>query len=104
MVETIEGAVDLATTICRLGGAGDFIQATNALAAERGLVEAVASRDTRALYGWLMESFSFQGISDRIAWSYIEDHGNASWHVVEASLEALPAANARSLAALRPTP
>jgi hypothetical protein len=88
MVDTIEGAVDLVTTICRLGGAGDFIQATNALAAERGLVEAVASRDTPALYGWLMESFSFQGISDRIAWSYIEDHGNASWYVVEAGLEA----------------
>jgi hypothetical protein len=88
MVDTIESAVDLVTTICRLGGAGDFIQATNALAAERGLVEAVASHDTPALYGWLMESFSFQGISDRIAWSYIEDHGNASWYVVEAGLEA----------------
>jgi len=88
MVETIEGAVDLVTTICRRGGAGDFIQATNALAAERGLVEAVANRDTPTLYGWLMESFSFQGISDRIAWSYIEDHGNASWFVVEAGLEA----------------
>jgi hypothetical protein len=65
MVDTIEGAVDLVTTICRLGGSGDFIQATNTLAAERGLVEAVANHDTPTLYGWLMESF--QGISDRIA-------------------------------------
>src|ERR1700690_272653 len=34
-----------------------------------------------------MTSFSFQGISDRIAWSYIEAHGNASWSVIERALE-----------------
>ena len=33
-----------------------------------GLKEAVKVRDTPALFDWLMTGFSFQGISDRIAW------------------------------------
>ena len=44
-------------------------------------------RDTPALFDWLMTGFSFQGISDRIAWDDIEAHGNASWSVIERALE-----------------
>ena len=86
MVTTIKEAVALVTTICHLPGNDQFVEETNHLAEEAGLREAVKARNTPALFDWLMASFSFQGISDRIAWSYIEAHGNASWSVIERTL------------------
>jgi hypothetical protein len=86
MVTTIKEAVALVSTICHLPGNDQFVDETNQLAKEGGLRVAVKARDTPALFDWLMTSFSFQGISDRIAWSYIETHGNASWSVIERGL------------------
>ena len=86
MVSTIDQAVALVTTICQLPGNQTFIQETNQAAKADGLREAVRTRDTPALFEWLILCFSFQGISDRIASDYIEAHGNASWSVIEAAL------------------
>ena len=52
----------------------------------KALRRAIKARDTPALYDWLMTGFSFQGISDRIAWDYIDRHGNANWRAVESAL------------------
>ena len=88
MVGTIDEAAALVTTICRLPGNDRFIQDTHQVAKAAGLREAVKARDTPALFDWLMTSFSFQGISDRIAWEdYIEAHGNATWSVIEKALD-----------------
>ena len=87
MIRTRAQAAALVTRICQLPGAGDFVDQTRSAAQSSGLTKAVRSRDTPALYDWLMESFSFQGISDRIAWGYIQAHGNATWANVEASLD-----------------
>jgi hypothetical protein len=87
MVQTRAAAAVLVGTICRLPGAGDFVQAANEVAVRGGLRSAVRQHNTAHLYDWLMDSFSFQGISDRIAWGYIEAHGNATWEAVERSLE-----------------
>ncbi len=51
-----------------------------------GLSSAIRHHNTAALYDWLMEGFSFQGISDRIASGYIDNHGNATWPTVESLL------------------
>ena len=37
-----------------------------------------------------MTSFSFQGISDRVAQSYIDKHGNASWTAIRRGLNTQP--------------
>jgi hypothetical protein len=86
MVTTIDQAVALVTTICQLPGNDQFVRDTNRAAKADGLREAVKARDTPALFDWLMTSFSFQGISDRIASNYIEAHGNANWSVIEKGL------------------
>jgi hypothetical protein len=55
-----------------------------------GLDQAVASGNTPPIFDWLLTAFSFQGISDRVARSYMEKHGTASWAAMEASLETSP--------------
>jgi hypothetical protein len=45
--------------------------------AEDGLVAAFATGDTDRIYAWLMDLLSLQGISNDIAFGYIEAHGNA---------------------------
>jgi hypothetical protein len=86
MVTTIDQAVALVTAVCRLPGNDQFVRDTNRAAKADGLREAVKARDTPALFDWLMTSFSFQGISDRIASGYIQAHGNANWSVIEKGL------------------
>jgi hypothetical protein len=38
----------------------------------------------------MMDSFSFQGVSDSVASAYLEDHGNATWRDVRAQLARQP--------------
>src|ERR1700686_5202381 len=86
MVTSIDQAVALVREICLLPGNDQFIAETDQAAEESGLTVAVRTRDSSALYDWLMGSFSFQGISDRIAQDYIDRHGNATWETVEAAI------------------
>jgi len=55
-----------------------------------GLDQAFVSGDTRPIFDWLLTAFSFQGISDRVARSYMEKNGTASWSNMEASFERSP--------------
>jgi hypothetical protein len=57
---------------------------------ETGLARAVREHDTPALYGWLLDLFSHQGVSDAIAWRYMEEHGRVSWAEVDQALKAGP--------------
>jgi hypothetical protein len=51
---------------------------------------AIAGRDTPALFNWLIEIFSFQGISDQVAASYLEAHGSVTWADVSRALSKAP--------------
>jgi hypothetical protein len=44
-----------------------------------GVAAALRERDTPRLFNWLMTTLSYQGISDRVAASFIESHGQVSW-------------------------
>ncbi|WP_247540688.1 hypothetical protein [Bradyrhizobium sp. 168] len=55
-----------------------------------GMDQAVASGNTPPIFDWLLTAFSFQGISDQVARSYMEKHGTASWAKMEASLQTSP--------------
>jgi hypothetical protein len=54
------------------------------------LDQAVLASATPAVFDWLLTTFSFQGISDRVAREYMDKHGTASWAKLEASLRASP--------------
>ena len=42
--------------------------------------------DSAILFDWLMSALSYQGISDRMAYRYIERHGRAQWADIEAEV------------------
>lgn len=67
-----------------------FLDEIDAEIREAGLDRAVASGHTPPVFDWLVSTFSYQGISDRVARSYIEKHGTASWSQMETSLRACP--------------
>jgi hypothetical protein len=55
-----------------------------------GLDRAVSSGDTPPIFDWLLTTFSFQGISDRVARAYIHKHGTACWADIELSITSAP--------------
>jgi hypothetical protein len=53
---------------------------------EAGLDRAIALGKTPPVFEWLLAAFSFQGISDQVARSYMAEHGTASWAAIETTL------------------
>jgi hypothetical protein len=86
----IEHATQLILRVCRLAGSVSFVDdAREALAAE-GIHAAVRTRDTAALFDWLVSILSYQGISDQVAFDYMERHGRATWQVIASDLRRTP--------------
>jgi len=59
-------------------------------ALQAGIPEAVAERNTPKIFDWLLDTFSYQGISDQVARGYIRKHGSASWSDIAGSFGAVP--------------
>ena len=57
----------------------------------QGVPSAVAAHDTPALYDWLMPTLSYQGVSDAVAWGYMDRYGSVTHAEVAAALAAGPA-------------
>ena len=53
-----------------------------------GVLSAIRRHDTATLFDWLMAALSYQGISDRVAYDYMERHGRAQWRDIEQKLSA----------------
>ena len=47
------------------------------------LRRAIRAKDTPYLFAVLMEAFSFQGISDHAAYTYMDRHGRVSWRDIK---------------------
>lgn len=62
----------------------------DAEARQAGLAQAIASGHTAPIFDWLLTTFSFQGISDRVARDYIAKHGAATWSSIGAGLTSMP--------------
>jgi hypothetical protein len=77
-------------TVCTFAGSLSFLDEIDDEIRHAGLDRAVASGHTQPIFDWLLTTFSFQGISDRVAWNYMEKHGTASWSAMEASLKKPP--------------
>jgi hypothetical protein len=71
---------------CYLAGSRDLVREIRANASGRRIRAAIARRDTPALFDWLIEALSYQGIADHLAYDYMERHGRITWRDIEQSL------------------
>jgi hypothetical protein len=70
-------------SVCAVAGSMSFLDEIDQEVRDAGVDRAVAVGDTPAIFDWLMTSFSFQGISDRVARGYINKHGTVTWAGIE---------------------
>lgn len=80
-------AISLIYQVCCIAGSTSLLED---ISADSELTAAIKHHDTAKLYDWLMEAFHFQGISDQVALNYLEKHGRARWHALNASLKKKP--------------
>src|SRR4051795_12945412 len=83
MVRNIDDAHEFIRALLSLDASRHLLRNDDRRAFASGLKEIIRDRDNEKLFAWLMEVFSFQGISDAIAADYIERHGNASWQDID---------------------
>jgi hypothetical protein len=72
--------------VCTLAGRPNLITDLRRDLGRQGILEAVRSHNTAALFDWMARGFAYQGISDYVAHTYMEQHGTVTWDQVEASL------------------
>ena len=76
--------------VCLLAADPNYFLGLPDALVERGVVDAVHWRDTPALFSWLCELLSFQGISDAAAVTFMNVHGRAEWADVVRGLTEVP--------------
>src|ERR1039458_10773087 len=64
--------------VCCVAGAHSLINDTRSAGAPNTLGSAIERLDTPALFNWLVDALSYQGISDRAAFAYIQKHGSGT--------------------------
>jgi hypothetical protein len=84
----LDHATLLIHRVCCLAGSADFIDEIRT--DNRAIRSAIKERNTPALFDWLMVLLSYQGISDQVAYDYMEQHGRVTWHEIERALANKP--------------
>src|SRR4029077_2611653 len=80
-------AVQLVHAVCCLAGSASYLYD---IRADLGISRAVKDHDTPALFDWLIEVLSFQGISDAVAAGYMDQHGSVRWAEIAEALSRNP--------------
>src|SRR5882724_10832157 len=75
----IDHAVRVIYRICCLAGSASLIDKVRADLHAEGVRAAIRKRDTAVVFDWLIAALSYQGISDQIAYDYMEEHGYVRW-------------------------
>jgi hypothetical protein len=83
-------AVQVVHATCCLAGSASYLDDLRADLRDCGIVRAVKDHDTPALFDWLVELLSFQGISDSVTAGYIAQHGSVRWADVAEALSRTP--------------
>src|SRR5262245_58182481 len=83
-------SVRLVRRVCRISGARTLIDDARVGLARHGVIAAVQRRDTPTVFNWLIDALSYQGVSDNIAYTYMEQHGRVRWHDIATALAAQP--------------
>lgn len=79
----INHAVSLIETICSMPQNQGTVKAKRLAGKRSGLPKILQQKDTSAFFDYLIPSLSFQGISDRVALGYLEEHGCPTWEMIE---------------------
>lgn len=85
-------AIDFAATttllerVCQLAGSGSLLEQLSQELARHNVLAAIDARDVPTIFGWMIETLSYQGISDRVARAYIEKHGCVGWREIDTAL------------------
>jgi hypothetical protein len=87
----LDYAVEFVRRVCQLAGPFELVETCRADLRRAGILQAVRTHDTPALFNWLMEMLSFQGIADWVAEGFLAEHGNATWAKVAQALADTPA-------------
>src|SRR5438309_116057 len=80
----LDHATRLIHRVCCLAGSADFVDEIRT--DNHAIRSAIKERDTAALFDWLMVMLSYQGVSDRVAADYIDQHGRVRSHEIERAL------------------
>jgi hypothetical protein len=83
----LDHATQIVRQVCQLVGGNALL---DELVDAEDLALAIRSRNSAALFDWLVAALSYQGISDEVAKSFMDRHGLASWHVIESDLRRRP--------------
>src|ERR1700735_1419298 len=86
----IDHAVRVVHGVCCLAGAPSLIDDIHAELRADGIATAIRRHDTATLFDWLVAALSYQGISDQVAAAYMECHGQAQWHDIDAKVATCP--------------
>jgi hypothetical protein len=82
----IDHAVRVIYRVCCLAGSASLIDNIRADLDDDDVRAAMKKRDTAAVFDWLMSALSYQGISDQIAYDYMEQHGYVGWDDINQKL------------------
>jgi hypothetical protein len=83
----INHAVRLIHAVCGLAGSPTLIdEMRRDLRAEK-VRTAIRDRHTSPVFDWLMSALSYQGISDEVAYGYMQKHGRATWRQIKRGLD-----------------
>src|SRR5687767_7062240 len=89
-VSSFDRAVRLVGRICEAAGRPTLIEGCRVGLAQLQVIAAVQRHDTPVIFGWLIDALSYQGVSDSIAYGYMEQHGRLRWHDIADALAGLP--------------
>ena len=90
MVSNLRRSVRLVRRICEVAGAPSIIDDARVGLARHGVIAAVQRHDTPAIFAWLIDALSYQGVSDSIAYGYMEQHGRVRWADIADALSKRP--------------
>ncbi len=83
----INHAVRLIHAICGPAGSPNLIDEIRAELRAEKVRAAIRNRHTGPVFDWLMAALSYQGISDQVAYEYMETHGRATWRLIKQGLD-----------------
>ena len=83
-------AIGVICRVSEVAGARSVIDDTRVSLARHGVIAAVRRHDTGAIFDWLIHALSYQGVSDSIAYGYMERHGQVHWRDIAEALATPP--------------
>src|SRR5436853_5461759 len=90
LLSAITRSARFARRICQVAGARTLLDDARVGLARHAVIAAVQRHDTPAIFDWLTDALSYQGVSNSIAWGYMEQHGRVRWVDIAGGLSDQP--------------